>query len=87
MKVRSTKVIPQWILDKFFLQEVCQLPKDQQDGLAKAKLLSAKGCDSIVYTEDARDTRQTDLDFGESLADISQQQSDLEVYDEISSSS
>ncbi len=33
------------------------LAPEQLDGYRKSKLLSAKGCDSIVYTEGERDTR------------------------------
>ncbi len=66
------------------------LPLDQQIGLRKAKLLSERGCDSMSdNTEDDRnrnDLWTTELDFGKSFVDISQQQLDLEAYDEISNS-
>ncbi len=65
MKVCSTKVIPDWILKKFFLvnmQEPCQLSPSSLDGYNKSKLLSAKGCDSIVYTEGERETRDLSID-------------------------
>ena len=67
MKVRSTKVIPQWILKKFFLvQDPCQLAPDQLDGYLRSKLLSSRGCDTIEYSKGER-LRQTDL-FSEDMA-------------------
>ena len=40
-----------------FLAGSVPLTLDQQIGYYKSKLLSQKGCDSIVYTEGVRETR------------------------------
>ncbi len=51
-----------------FMQEPCQLSIRNREGYNKSKLLSAKGCDSIVQAEDERRrSGQTDL-FPDELA-------------------
>ena len=46
-------------MKKHGLQELGQLSPSQQQSYFQSKLLSSKGCDSVVLTEDERETSKS----------------------------
>jgi len=68
-----------------FLARTVPMTIDQERGYFKSKLLSARGCDSIEYSEGDRQTAVSTKIFDRSSPDISPEQLDLdlELYDEI----
>ncbi len=46
------------LIDSFLAQTV-PMSLEQEESMRKVKLLSARGCDSIVYTEDERATSRS----------------------------
>ena len=59
MKGRRNRMTEGRTIVNSLMQDMCQLSFAQQDGLNKSKLLSSKGCDSIVYTEGERETSKS----------------------------